>query len=72
MTEQRLTTARNYLLLTALLKRESCGWAVLSFQSTTEREERKRIESLAKERLLALKAEAYMKLIDTRYRQGYQ
>jgi ATP-dependent helicase STH1/SNF2 len=42
--------------------------AVLAFQSTTEKEEQKRIERLAKERLRALKAddeEAYMKLIDT-------
>jgi len=42
--------------------------AVLTFHTTTEKEEQKRIERLAKERLRALKAddeEAYMKLIDT-------
>ncbi|KAI0358782.1 hypothetical protein OH77DRAFT_1105066 [Trametes cingulata] len=42
--------------------------AVLSFHSHTEKEEQKRIERLAKERLKALKnddEEAYMKLIDT-------
>jgi ATP-dependent helicase STH1/SNF2 len=42
--------------------------AVLAFHATTEKEEQKRIERLAKERLRALKAddeEAYMKLIDT-------
>ena len=42
--------------------------AVLIFHTTTEKEEQKRIERLAKERLRALKAddeEAYMKLIDT-------
>jgi ATP-dependent helicase STH1/SNF2 len=41
---------------------------VLSSTSYTEKEEQKRIERLAKERLKALKAddeEAYMKLIDT-------
>lgn len=44
------------------------GKAVLSFHAQTEKEEQKRIERLAKERLKALKAddeEAYMKLIDT-------
>ena len=44
------------------------GRAVLSFHAHTEKEEQKRIERLAKERLKALKAddeEAYMKLIDT-------
>lgn len=44
------------------------GKAVLSFHSHTEKEEQKRIERLAKERLKALKnddEEAYMKLIDT-------
>lgn len=44
------------------------GRAVLSHHVNTEREEQKRIERLAKERLKALKAddeEAYMKLIDT-------
>ncbi|KAF9524663.1 SNF2-family ATP dependent chromatin remodeling factor snf21 [Crepidotus variabilis] len=44
------------------------GRAVLSFHAYTEKEEQKRIERLAKERLRALKAddeEAYMKLIDT-------
>lgn len=44
------------------------GKAVLNFHAQTEREEQKRIERLAKERLKALKAddeEAYMKLIDT-------
>jgi ATP-dependent helicase STH1/SNF2 len=44
------------------------GRAVLQFHAHTEREEQKRIERLAKERLKALKAddeEAYMKLIDT-------
>lgn len=42
--------------------------AVMSFHAHTEKEEQKRIERLAKERLKALKAddeEAYMKLIDT-------
>ena len=42
--------------------------AVVSFHAHTEKEEQKRIERLAKERLKALKAddeEAYMKLIDT-------
>ena len=42
--------------------------AVTSFHAHTEKEEQKRIERLAKERLKALKAddeEAYMKLIDT-------
>lgn len=42
--------------------------AVLNFHAHTEKEEQKRIERLAKERLRALKAddeEAYMKLIDT-------
>ncbi|CDO74808.1 hypothetical protein BN946_scf185001.g56 [Trametes cinnabarina] len=42
--------------------------AVLSFHAHTEKEEQKRIERLAKERLKALKnddEEAYMKLIDT-------
>ncbi|KAJ3516827.1 hypothetical protein NMY22_g14112 [Coprinellus aureogranulatus] len=44
------------------------GRAVLNFHAQTEKEEQKRIERLAKERLKALKAddeEAYMKLIDT-------
>lgn len=44
------------------------GRAVLNFHLHTEKEEQKRIERLAKERLRALKAddeEAYMKLIDT-------
>jgi ATP-dependent helicase STH1/SNF2 len=44
------------------------GRAVLQFHVYTEKEEQKRIERLAKERLKALKAddeEAYMKLIDT-------
>ncbi|KAJ3562092.1 hypothetical protein NP233_g9787 [Leucocoprinus birnbaumii] len=44
------------------------GRAVLNFHLYTEKEEQKRIERLAKERLKALKAddeEAYMKLIDT-------
>jgi ATP-dependent helicase STH1/SNF2 len=44
------------------------GRAVLNFHTHTEKEEHKRIERLAKERLKALKAddeEAYMKLIDT-------
>lgn len=44
------------------------GRAVLSFHSYTEKEEQKRMERLAKERIRALKAddeEAYMKLIDT-------
>lgn len=44
------------------------GKGVLSFHAHTEREEQKRIERLAKERLKALKADdevAYMKLIDT-------
>ena len=44
------------------------GRAVLAFHTHTEKEEQKRIERLAKERLKALKAddeEAYMKLIDT-------
>ncbi|RDX40099.1 hypothetical protein OH76DRAFT_1423914 [Lentinus brumalis] len=44
------------------------GKAVLSFHAHTEKEEQKRIERLAKERLKALKnddEEAYMKLIDT-------
>jgi ATP-dependent helicase STH1/SNF2 len=44
------------------------GRAVLQFHAHTEKEEQKRIERLAKERLKALKAddeEAYMKLIDT-------
>lgn len=44
------------------------GRAVLNFHAYTEKEEQKRIEKLAKERLRALKAddeEAYMKLIDT-------
>ena len=44
------------------------GRAVMSFHAHTEKEEQKRIERLAKERLRALKAddeEAYMKLIDT-------
>lgn len=44
------------------------GRAVLQFHLHTEKEEQKRIERLAKERLKALKAddeEAYMKLIDT-------
>ena len=44
------------------------GRAVLNFHAHTEKEEQKRIERLAKERLKALKAddeEAYMKLIDT-------
>lgn len=44
------------------------GRAVLNFHVYTEKEEQKRIERLAKERLKALKAddeEAYMKLIDT-------
>ncbi|KXN84808.1 Chromatin structure-remodeling complex subunit snf21 [Leucoagaricus sp. SymC.cos] len=44
------------------------GRAVLQFHIHTEKEEQKRIERLAKERLKALKAddeEAYMKLIDT-------
>src|SRR5260221_11438225 len=42
--------------------------SVHAFHATTEKEEQKRIERLAKERLRALKAddeEAYMKLIDT-------
>ena len=42
--------------------------AVAAFHAHTEKEEQKRIERLAKERLKALKAddeEAYMKLIDT-------
>jgi ATP-dependent helicase STH1/SNF2 len=42
--------------------------AVLIFHTITEKEEQKRIERLAKERLRALKAddeEAYLKLIDT-------
>ena len=42
--------------------------AVVNFHAMTEKEEQKRIERLAKERLRALKAddeEAYMKLIDT-------
>ncbi|EKM60438.1 uncharacterized protein PHACADRAFT_179732 [Phanerochaete carnosa HHB-10118-sp] len=42
--------------------------AIASFHAHTEKEEQKRIERLAKERLKALKAddeEAYMKLIDT-------
>ena len=42
--------------------------AVLNFHAQTEKEEQKRIERLAKERLKALKnddEEAYMKLIDT-------
>ncbi|KAG2023767.1 SNF2-family ATP dependent chromatin remodeling factor snf21 [Coprinopsis cinerea AmutBmut pab1-1] len=44
------------------------GRSVLNFHAQTEKEEQKRIERLAKERLKALKAddeEAYMKLIDT-------
>ena len=44
------------------------GRAVMNFHVHTEKEEQKRIERLAKERLRALKAddeEAYMKLIDT-------
>lgn len=44
------------------------GRAVLQLHAHTEKEEQKRIERLAKERLKALKAddeEAYMKLIDT-------
>lgn len=44
------------------------GRNVLNFHINTEREEQKRVERLAKERLKALKAddeEAYMKLIDT-------
>ncbi|KAF8168355.1 SNF2-family ATP dependent chromatin remodeling factor snf21 [Crassisporium funariophilum] len=44
------------------------GRAVLNFHAHTEKEEQKRIERLAKERMKALKAddeEAYMKLIDT-------
>ncbi|KAJ3514926.1 hypothetical protein NLJ89_g2080 [Agrocybe chaxingu] len=44
------------------------GRAVLNFHAHTEKEEQKRVERLAKERLRALKAddeEAYMKLIDT-------
>jgi ATP-dependent helicase STH1/SNF2 len=44
------------------------GKLVLRFHSETEREEQKRIERIAKERLNALKAddeEAYLKLIDT-------
>ncbi|KAH6917669.1 SNF2-family ATP dependent chromatin remodeling factor snf21 [Coprinopsis sp. MPI-PUGE-AT-0042] len=44
------------------------GRMVLNFHAQTEKEEQKRIERLAKERLKALKAddeEAYMKLIDT-------
>ncbi|KAJ3505909.1 hypothetical protein NMY22_g17418 [Coprinellus aureogranulatus] len=44
------------------------GRAVLNFHAQTEKEEQKRIERLAKERLKALKAddeEAYMKPIDT-------
>jgi ATP-dependent helicase STH1/SNF2 len=44
------------------------GRSVLAFHTTTEKEEQKRMERLAKERLRALKAddeEAYMKLIDT-------
>jgi len=44
------------------------GRNVLNFHINTEKEEQKRIERLAKERLRALKAddeEAYMKLIDT-------
>jgi len=44
------------------------GRNVLNFHINTEREEQKRVERLAKERLRALKAddeEAYMKLIDT-------
>ena len=44
------------------------GKAVLSFHAHTEKEEQRRIERLAKERLKALKnddEEAYMKLIDT-------
>ncbi|KAJ3526043.1 hypothetical protein NMY22_g10328 [Coprinellus aureogranulatus] len=44
------------------------GRAVLNSHAQTEKEEQKRIERLAKERLKALKAddkEAYMKLIDT-------
>lgn len=44
------------------------GRAVLNFHAHTEKEEQKRVERLAKERLKALKAddeEAYMKLIDT-------
>ena len=44
------------------------GRGVLAYHAHTEKEEQKRIERLAKERLRALKAddeEAYMKLIDT-------
>lgn len=44
------------------------GKSVLAFHAHTEKEEQKRIERLAKERLKALKAddeEAYLKLIDT-------
>ncbi|KAN0060922.1 ATP-dependent DNA helicase Snf21 [Thecaphora frezii] len=44
------------------------GRAMLKFHADTEREEQKRIERIAKERLNALKAddeEAYLKLIDT-------
>jgi ATP-dependent helicase STH1/SNF2 len=44
------------------------GRSVLMFHNFTEKEEQKRIERIAKERLKALKAddeEAYMKLIDT-------
>ena len=44
------------------------GRAMLKFHADTEREEQKRVERIAKERLNALKAddeEAYLKLIDT-------
>jgi len=44
------------------------GRSILAFHTTTDKEEQKCIERLAKERLRALKAddeEAYMKLIDT-------
>ncbi|KAL4254551.1 Swr1 complex component [Abortiporus biennis] len=52
----------------AQLRITRLGKSVQSFHVHTEREEQKRIERLAKERLKALKAddeEAYMKLIDT-------
>ncbi|KAI0693670.1 SNF2 family N-terminal domain-containing protein [Cytidiella melzeri] len=52
----------------AQLRIQRLGKAVLAFHAHTEKEEQKRIERLAKERLKALKAddeEAYMKLIDT-------
>lgn len=52
----------------AQMRIQRLGKAVLAFHAHTEKEEQKRIERLAKERLKALKAddeEAYMKLIDT-------